>query len=41
MWFNITFPITPYLVKGVVIHTQIAGYEEIDAVQLVGKLGIV
>jgi len=41
MWFNITFPITPYLVKGVVIHTQIAGYEEIDAVQLVGKLGII
>ncbi|HDO19203.1 MAG TPA: hypothetical protein ENG74_00580 [Thermoplasmatales archaeon] len=38
MWFNITFPITPYLVKGVIVHTQISGYEEIDAVQLVGKL---
>lgn len=35
-WFEINFAQTRYLVKSVILHTQIEGYEEIDAVELTG-----
>ena len=35
-WLEITFEQTSYLVESVIIHTQIKGYEEIDAVELTG-----
>ena len=35
-WFEIIFEQTSYLVKSVILHTQIKGYEEIDAVKLTG-----
>jgi len=35
-WFEIEFAQTRYLVKSVILHTQIEGYEEIDAVELTG-----
>jgi len=35
-WFGGEFEMTPYLVKSVILHTQIDGYEEIDAVELTG-----
>jgi len=34
-WFEITLSQTTYLVQGVILHTRINGWEEIDAVQLV------
>lgn len=37
-WFEINIDQTPYLIKGVILHTQIKGYEEIDAVELTGIL---
>ena len=35
-WFEININQTPYLIKGATLHTQIGGYEEIDAVELTG-----
>lgn len=35
-WFEIKLAQTRYLVKSVILHTQIEGYEEIDAVELTG-----
>ncbi len=35
-WFEININQTSYLVKGVILHTRIGGYEEIDAVELTG-----
>ena len=35
-WFEINVDQTWYLVKSVILHTQIKGYEEIDAVELTG-----
>lgn len=35
-WFKINLDQTRYLVKSVTLHTQIKGYEEIDAVELTG-----
>lgn len=35
-WFGGEFERTPYLVERVILHTQIGGYEEIDAVELTG-----
>jgi len=37
-WLEIEFPATPYLVTGVTLHTAKPGYEEVDAVELVGEL---
>ncbi|TKJ46241.1 hypothetical protein CEE34_09170 [Candidatus Aerophobetes bacterium Ae_b3a] len=37
-WFEIKLAQTRYLVKSVILHTQIEGYEEIDAVELTGIL---
>jgi hypothetical protein len=34
--FDVSFAATPYLVSGVEVYTQIAGWEEIDAVKLNG-----
>jgi hypothetical protein len=34
--FNLDWPMTTYLVKGARIHTRVEGWEEIDAVQLIG-----
>jgi hypothetical protein len=39
-WFEITFPKTDYSVNGVVLYTKIAGWEEIDAVELRGDTAI-
>lgn len=36
-WFEITFDRTPYLVQSVTLHTQIDGYEAVDAVALTGE----
>jgi hypothetical protein len=36
-WFEITFPKTEYPVNGVILHTKIAGWEEVDAVELLGE----
>jgi len=35
-WFEINLDQTWYLVKSVILHTQIKGYEEIDTVELTG-----
>jgi hypothetical protein len=35
-WFEIVVPETSYLVEGVVIYTSTNGWEEIDAVELIG-----
>ena len=35
-WFELNTAQTRYLVKSVILHTQINGYEEIDAVELTG-----
>jgi hypothetical protein len=35
-WLEIDFSSTSYLVEGVIINTQIDGWEEIDAVELIG-----
>ncbi|MCP4164656.1 MAG: LamG domain-containing protein [Chloroflexi bacterium] len=35
-YFELSFSQTPYLVSEVIVHTQISGWEEIDAVQLLG-----
>ncbi|MCO6453542.1 MAG: hypothetical protein J5I90_22360 [Caldilineales bacterium] len=35
-YFELSFAQTPYLVAAIIIHTQIAGWEEIDAVELLG-----
>jgi len=35
-WFEINVNQTGYLVKSVILHTQIKGYEEVDAVELTG-----
>ena len=37
-WFEIKLVQTRYLVKSVILYTQIEGYEEIDAVELTGIL---
>jgi hypothetical protein len=39
-WFEITLPKTSFLVEGVRIHTRISGWEEIDAVELIGEPGV-
>ena len=39
-WFEITFPKTEYPVNAVILHTKIAGWEEIDAVELIGDTDI-
>lgn len=36
-WFEITFPKTEYSVSNVILHTKIAGWEEVDAVELLGE----
>jgi Tol biopolymer transport system component len=36
-WFEITFPKTSFPVQGVKIHARISGWEEIDAVELIGE----
>jgi hypothetical protein len=36
-WFEITFPKTSFFVQGVKIHARISGWEEIDAVELIGE----
>jgi hypothetical protein len=36
-WFEIALPKTSFLVKGVKIHARISGWEEIDAVELIGE----
>lgn len=35
-WFEVNINQTRYLVKSVILHTRIEGYEEIDAVELTG-----
>ncbi len=35
-WFELTIKRTPYLVKKVILKTQKPGWEEVDAVQLIG-----
>ncbi|MFP3952045.1 MAG: LamG domain-containing protein, partial [Candidatus Bathyarchaeia archaeon] len=35
-WFEITFPRTPYLVQEVFLYTEKSGFEEVDAVELIG-----
>ena len=35
-WFEMNVSQTPYLVKSVILHTQKKGWEEVDAVQLIG-----
>lgn len=35
-WFEVSFDSTAYLVQSVILHTQIRGWEEIDAVELLG-----
>ncbi len=35
-YFELSFAQTPYLVAEIIVHTQIAGWEEIDAVELLG-----
>lgn len=35
-WFELNIAQTRYLVKSVILHTQIKGYEEVDAVELTG-----
>jgi hypothetical protein len=37
-WLEVEFPRTSYLVDTVTVHTRKPGYEEIDAVELVGEL---
>lgn len=36
-WFEITFPKTEYFVNGVILYTKTAGWEEVDAVELLGE----
>lgn len=36
-WFEIAFDKTQYSVNGVILHTKIAGWEEVDAVELLGE----
>lgn len=36
-WFEITFPKSEYSVNSVVLYTKIAGWEEVDAVELLGE----
>jgi len=38
-WFELSFKPTAYLVQSVILHTQIKGWEEIDAVELTGLIG--
>jgi hypothetical protein len=35
-WLEVTFDKTQYTVNGVILYTKIAGWEEIDAVELIG-----
>ena len=39
-WFEISFDMTPYEVTGIKIFTKVEGWEEIDAVELIGLLPI-
>ncbi|MFA0823070.1 MAG: cohesin domain-containing protein [Methanomethylovorans sp.] len=36
-WFEVTFDKTQYSVNGVILYTKIAGWEEVDAVELLGE----
>jgi len=36
-WFEINFNKTPYFVQEAILHTKISGWEEVDAVELIGK----
>ena len=38
-YYKLAFAQTSYLVKSILIHTAVAGYEEIDAVELTGVAG--
>ena len=37
-WFEISFTKTTYQVNGVKLFTQVSGYEEVDAVELIGEI---
>ena len=39
-WFELSFKPTAYLVQSVIIHTQIRGWEEIDAIELSGLVEV-
>ena len=39
-WFKVSFKPTTYLVQSVILHTQIRGWEEIDAIELSGLVEV-